>query len=307
MQGMIEPEQQILVDRVRDLMDRHGLSRRAACKQSGIAESTFRGWEKNDFRPDGDVSDDGFEEIPVIQRDYSGENAHYLYPFGDAHIGSEAHDEGKWQEWIAHFKSRKDTSIIGTGDFLNSALKTSVSEAYDETKTVGKAKRQLRSDLRPIASRIDLLLPGNHEARIYRAVGDCPIEDVADALEAPYARSAALIAYTVGQVEYTVYVRHGKGGGAVGARATRLQKQSQTVFADVYVSGHTHSQLAFPEEIFVYDSEQQKVVRRRRYFVSAGSFVRYEHYAAESGFAPLKLGAPRIRLDGERFDIHVSI
>lgn len=304
---MTTPANQLLMEEVRGLIDKEGMSRRAACREVGVAESTFRGWEQNDFHPAASPSDDGFVEIPIIHRDYRDEAQHYVYPLGDVHKGSPAYDAAKWAEWIDYLRGRQDCSMLGTGDFLNSALKTSVSEVYDETQSVGDAKRELRRDLRPVASRVDCLIPGNHEARIYKAVGDCPIEDVADALEIPYARTSALLVYEVGEVEYLFYVRHGKGGGQVGARAARLQRQSQTVLADVYVSGHSHAKLAFPEEIFAYNRDTGKVERRTRYFVSSGSFLRYEPYAAESGFPPLQLGAPRIRLDGRRFDIHVSI
>ncbi len=298
------------LEAVRSLMRTEGISRRAAAEQLGVPESNVRLWEQqeNELHPTSDSSfSDGFTEIPVIQRDYSSENCHYVYPLGDVHKGSPAHDPEKWREWIGYLSGKPNCSLLGTGDFLNSALKTSVSETYDEILSVGEAKREVRSELRPLGGRIDLLIPGNHEDRIYRAVGDCPIQDLADSLEAPYARKAALVVYRVGEVEYLVYVRHGAGGGGVGARANRLEKQANAFSADVYVSGHTHSQLVFPSEIFAYDRELGKIVRRKRYFVSSGSFLRYEEYAAGQGFTPTKMGAPRIRLDGERWDIHVSI
>lgn len=307
---MIQPEQRAAVEAVRATMREKGLSRRAAAKEHGFAESSIRVWEReyDEALPTAEPSfSDGIIEVPVIQRDYSASKYHYVYPLGDVHKGSAAYDADKWHEWLDFLKSDKNCSMLGTGDFLNAALKTSVSEVYDETQSVGAAKRELRAELRPLASRIDLLLPGNHEDRIYKAVGDCPIEDITDAIECPYARKVALVVYRVGSVEYLVYVRHGTGAGGVGARANRLEKQAQTFHADVYVSGHTHSQLVFPQEIFAYDPTTQKVIRKRRYFVSSGSFLRYEDYAAGAGMVPTKMGAPRIRLDGERLDVHVSI
>jgi predicted phosphodiesterase len=307
---MITPDTRAAVEAVRAHMKLNGVSRRAAAAELGFSESNIRLWEKelDDAHPTADSSySDGLIEIPTIHRDYSRERAHYVYPLGDVHKGSPAYDAEKWNEWLAYLKGESNCSLLGTGDFLNAALKTSVSEVYDETYSVGEAKRELRAELKPLASRIDLLIPGNHEDRIYKAVGDCPIEDIADSLECPYARKVALVVYQVGSVEYLVYVRHGTGAGGVGARANRLEKQAQTLHADVYISGHTHSQLIFPQEIFMYDPAQQKVVRKRRYFVSSGSFLRYEDYAAGAGMTPTKMGAPRIRLDGERFDIHVSI
>lgn len=307
---MITPENRAAVEAVRAAMREKGISRRAAARQLGFAESNIRLWEReyDEALPTAEPSiGDGVVEIPVVVRDYTASRFHYVYPLGDVHKGSPAYDGEKWHEWLDYLKSDANCSMLGTGDFLNAALKTSVSEVYDETQSVGSAKRELRAELQPLASRIDLLLPGNHEARIYKAVGDCPIEDIADAIGCPYARKVALIVYKVGSVEYLFYVRHGTGAGGVGARASRLEKQAQTLHADVYVSGHTHSQLVFPQEIFTYDPATEKVIRKRRYFVSSGSFLRYEDYAAGAGMVPTKMGAPRIRLDGERFDVHVSI
>jgi hypothetical protein len=294
-----------------------GTSKAEIARNLDVPVSTLKSWVQNQsavrapdehlgLGHDATVSDQ-YVEIPVFHRKYDLDCLN-VYPLGDVHLGSEAHDSNRWEEWLHFLYGRDDVSLLGTGDYLNSALKTSVSETYDEVMNVGKAKRKLRSQLAPLANqdKIDLLMPGNHEARIYKAVGDCPIEDVADALGTNYAQHAAVVIYEVGEVSYVFYIRHGTGGGGVGARANRLQKQSQVVLADVYVSGHTHSSLAFPDEIFDVDFKDQKVFRRRRYYVSSGSFLRYEGYAASSSFNPTKIGAPRIFLDGTRKDIHVS-
>lgn len=247
------------------------------------------------------------EEVPCFVRDYSTQAFHYIYPLGDVHIGSPSHSQERWQEWIGYLEDSDNVSMLGTGDFLNSALKTSVSETYDETMRVGVAKRLLRNQLRGLAGqgKLDLLMPGNHEDRIYKAIGDCPIEDIADQLECSYARALAVVVYKVGEIEYTVAIRHGTGGGQVGARANRLEKSANTLIADVYVSGHTHAQLIFPRDVFVVDNYQ--VSRRRQLFVSSGSFLGYEDYAAKMGYTAQKIGAPRIRLNGERHDAHCSI
>lgn len=300
-----------IVSRLRD-----GMSRRSIAADLDVPRSTVIDYVRNYVTPEtvaaGDnlssETDGRFIEIPTFERTYDAEE-HYVYPLGDLHIGSEAFADDRWQEWIGYLNERKVASLLGTGDFLNSALKTSVSETYDEIMNVGTAKRKFRDDLTKLAAqdRIDLLMPGNHEARIYRAVGDCPIQDVADYHKTNYARDACVIIYNIGNQRYEFYVRHGTGGGQVGARANRLAKQAQTVIADVYVSGHTHSQLVFPQEVFWVNPDTNRVERRRQYFVSSGSFLQYESYASVQSFTPTKIGAPRIRLDGTRKDIHVSV
>lgn len=291
----------------------NGLSQNEIANTYKVARSTLQAWlgkQKLAVQPQDGLTEEPseqFEEIPVLYRDYSDREHLHVYPLGDVHKGSPAHAADRWQEWLNYLEQTEDVALLCTGDLFNAALKTSVSESYDEVLTVGQAKRELRGELKPLAEqgKIDLLMPGNHDERVYKAVGDCPVEDLADSLEVPYARDAVLVVYKVGSVEYEVYVVHGKGGGQVGARASRLAKRADTIDADIYVSGHTHSQLVFPQDVF--KRKGKRIVRKRRLFVSSGSFLNYEGYAAKSSFAPTKIGAPRIWLDGTRYDPHVSV
>lgn len=245
-------------------------------------------------------------EITVVERDYSHLSALRVYPMGDFHIGSPEHQDEVLDEWLGYLAASPSASLLFTGDGLNSALRTSVSDVYAEELTVGQAKRRLAKQLEPLRGRIDAMIRGNHEERIYKAVGDCPIEDIADRLEAPYSPASVLVRYLVGDQTYDLYLRHGAGGGGtVGAQVNRLEKQAGIIDADIYVSGHTHTQVAFPRDVFVMEGD--KPVRKKRLFVCSGSFLSYEDYAATAGLPPAHIGAPRIYLDGERKDAHASV
>lgn len=245
-------------------------------------------------------------EIPVIVRDYSSQDKHYVYPLGDLHIGAKQHNGPMWESWLSYLESRPNTSLLGTGDFLNVAIVGEKSDVYDEQMTVGEAKRLLRAQLRTLAEqgRVDGLAPGNHEDRITRKTGDCPILDVCDALEVPYVEASALFVYRVGDFEYEVYLRHGTGNGQ---SLAGLAKSQTVIRADCYVTGHIHRQATTTDDIFERNRDKNIIERRKMYFVSSGSFLGYEKYAAVRGYSPGRLGAPRIFLDGRRPDIHVSI
>lgn len=244
------------------------------------------------------------EEITVIHRHYENDEKHSIYPLGDVHKGARMHHRDRWRGWLDYLVDAPGASLLGTGDFLNVAIVGSKSDVYDERMTVGEAKRELIQELKPLAdeNRIDALIPGNHENRISRAVGDCPIHDVADMLAVPYIEAAALIVYHVGDQEYELYLRHGTGNGQ---SLVTLSKAGSVIRADVYVTGHTHRQAATADDFFV--RKGAGVLREKRYFVSSGSFLGYEKYAAERGYPPSRIGAPRIFLDGRRHDVHVSI
>lgn len=296
-----------LLEEAARLVRIEGLSQRAAAKKVGISQGALSQFMSERPEHPGNVPTDDYEEVPVIHRDYSHLSELKTYPLGDVHVGAQAHDRKKWREWVKWLADNDNTSMIGTGDFLNCALKDSKSEAYDESGTLGELKRSLRDDLEPLAGRVDVLIPGNHEERVYRAIGDCPVRDVADFIGAPYAKAAALLVYTVGDVQYKVHLVHGFGGGTIGACVNQLQRRSQAIQADVYVSGHTHKQVTFPDEYHCYDPQTKRVARRARYYVSSGSFLRLEDYAARRSYSPSRLGAPRITLDGRAWDVRVSV
>lgn len=286
-------------------------SDKAMADELGVARETMRdhinrlGMREQVMSVRDTAKDSGIpNEIPVIRRDYSGQDRHFIYPLGDVHIGAKTHNAPMWEEWLKFVAQRDESSLLGTGDFLNTAILGSKSDVYDERLTVGEAKRTLRDQLTPLAAtgRIDGLAPGNHEDRITRAIGDCPIRDVADSLEVPYVEAACLYVYTVGEVEYEVYFRHGTGNGQ---SLAALSKSDKVISADVYVTGHTHRQAATADDYFVRHGNV--ATRRKRYFVSSGSFMGYERYAAQRGYPPSRLGAPRIYLEGNRRDIHVSL
>jgi UDP-2,3-diacylglucosamine pyrophosphatase LpxH len=291
-----------------------GASKTDVARSLDVPRTTLRDFLNADDQPlpDGlDVArtEDAYEAIPVFHRHYEDLEKLSVYPLGDVHKGSPAHAEDRWQEWLEYLATTDGVSLLGTGDFLNSALKNSKSESYDEVLGVGRAKRELARELTPLADqgKIDGLCPGNHEDRIYRAVGDCPIEDIADRLAVNYFRAAAVFVYHVGDAEYDVYLRHGTGnaGGAIGSRMSQLGRAAVVVDADIYVSGHTHSQAVARDEVFKRVAD--RMVPNKRLYVSSGSFLNYEQYAACRGYVATSIGAPRIFLDGTRKDAHVSI
>lgn len=306
------------VEQVRELLRKDPkLTRAKACEQVGIRPATYRyrvedGELETAAAPDRLRETPEGGEIPVIERDYSSQESHRIYPMGDFHIGSAEHQSERLDEWLDYVLQAPDASLAFTGDGLNSAIKTSVSETYDEVAPVGQAKRILRRKLKPLAEagRIDVGVPGNHEDRIYKAVGDCPIEDIADALEFPYVPAAAVLRYHVGDVTYDLFLRHGTGGGGTaGAAVNRLEKQEKIIDADIYLSAHTHNQVAFVKDHFFVVEEDGEIETRRkkRLFVCSGSFLAYEKYAAKAGYSPAHIGAPRIYLDGRVKDAHASV
>jgi len=308
-----------LVERVHTLLRDHpGMSQRSACERVGLAESTFRSRLKRagDPIPRGRHHDDGLRdlpaaasELPVFVRDYQHLDHLHTYPVGDLHLGSPKCAEDILDEWLGYLVNAENVSMVSTGDNLNCALRTSVSDVHEEKLTVSEGRKLLTQKFRPLADKdiLDGIIDGNHEDRVYNATGDSPNDAVADALGVPYARAACVIRYLVGDQQYDLFMRHGKaGGGSMGAAVNALEKQERIVDADIYVSGHIHTQVCFPKNVFVAN-DSGGFSRKKRLFVCSGSFLCWEDYAAAAGYAPAHIGAPRIFMDGRRHDTHGSV
>lgn len=315
------PTTQSKVERARRYIDVEGATIRAAADAVGLAESTLRYHLNGGSRKSGrgveaplvegvndELPDAPTTGIPVYDLDYTGfeHEALRVYPLGDVHLGSAEHEAAKWQSWLDYIKGQDDTAVILTGDIFNSAIVGSKSDVYRETMTVGDALKVAGAQLAPIADKIDLAIPGNHEERVYRAAGLEPVEVLADKLGVPYARKTAVLRYRFPGAEYLVYVIHGTGAdgsSSIGGKANAMERRNKAVLADVYLSAHTHSQLLARDRIFDPSTGRW----RRRLYASSGSFVGYESYAAERGWAAGDIGAARLRFDARRHDVRGSI
>ena len=283
----------------------------------GVSRDTAQRFVKKHFSENvgtGEYRNDGLTQDPedgpilVVHRDYTHLPALHTYPLGDLHIGSPQCAEEALDQWLDYLVATDGVSMLNTGDNFNSALRDSVSDVYKEKYTVETARQLLTAKLEPLVEKgiLDGVIDGNHENRIIRAVGDSPNSAMADVLGIPYASASLLVVYHVGDQEYNLFLRHGRGGGAtMGAAVNNLEKQERIIDADIYVSGHIHTQVAFPKDIFV--REGNRVVRKKRLFVCSGSFLGWEPYAAVAGYPPAHIGAPRIFMDGRKHDTHASV
>jgi len=282
-----------------------GRSIRSLASDFGVNESTLRRALRSQAVPPPGTQ--GAPEVPVIHRHYEHLEKALIYPLGDFHIGSPQHAREKLDRWLDYILETPHATLLGTGDILNAAILGSKSDSYAEVLTPQEAIFQAADRMRPVADagRIDLLMGGNHEARIQRATGIDPVAFIARELRVPHVEGAVVLVYHVGDQEYSVFLRHGTGNSPASTNA--VTKTGLVFMADVAVTGHTHRQQVVLEDSFVLSEDGSHLERRPRRYVTAGSFVGYERYAAERGYSPAHLGAPRIFLDGSRRDVHVSI
>ena len=247
-----------------------------------------------------------------------------ITPLADTHIGSAFNDTLflGYREWIL---ARDNAFVVITGDVLEMATKNSVGNVYDTIRPREQKDLAIKF-LEPLAKagRILAYLDGNHEHRIAKEsdtyIGEyiCGMMGIPQVYDPDGIFLFLRCGYDTGKFSekykhkgrnvYTVFMLHGwTGSRTIGGKANNLEGMSKSVVADLYLSSHTHQQLAFPGVMMVPDSRSKKLVPRKQMFTSTGSFLEWAGYSIRGGYKPALLGTPRIILDGKGHDVRVLI
>jgi len=239
----------------------------------------------------------------------------YLVPLSDLHIGDKRFNFKKLKGYLDWIKEN-DALIILNGDILTADIKSSVGNVYE---AVMKPQEQLDFAIeifKPFSDKIIGIVEGNHEARISREVGIDITKILATSLGRQdfYSPDSVLLHIRLGRdkfgkkIGYVIYSIHGwSNGRRAGSKLNAILDLRGRVFADCYIASHTHTQGVIVEMFQTIDYRNRKELNIKQTFVSAGSFLDYGGYPERKGMAIAKLGSPRIRLDGTRKDLHVSV
>lgn len=228
-------------------------------------------------------------------------------------MGHYLFDEQKfigYRNWILE---RDNAYTFLNGDLCESAIIGSKGDPYNATMNVSQAKVKVKELLKPLADagRIIGMDSGNHEDRIYKVTGNDISLDIAMMLdiEDVYDKRGLCGVIHIGDISYSFYIKHGKGGGKTQAFKMRKMKEMAGVIknCDIYIMAHIHDILTFqiePKFISIKDNCEYRI---KQTFASSSSFMEYGDYAEEADYEPGKTGSPRIRLNAMKKDVHVSI
>lgn len=242
-----------------------------------------------------------------------------IVPIADAHIGDALCDMELLKQEIDYVKKNKHTFAVLNGDLLNNAIKSSVSDIYAEKLSPMEQLKLAIKLLEPIKDKILCVTSGNHEDRSYKTDGiDLTYLLCRELnLEDRYSNASALLFVRFGelrQVEtngsgnnrkvcYTVYVTHGSGGGGkTGSKANRASSLASIIDADIYITSHMHTPIAFKEAYHRTDVRNSTVSLVDKLFVVTSSFLNYGGYGEKFSFKPSSKQNPHILLSGVRKD-----
>lgn len=229
-----------------------------------------------------------------------------IYPLSDLHIGDPKVDKRLFREFIKHILEKPNRFLIYNGDNMNNAIKSSVSNVYNEEMTPREQKKWLKENLKPVADRFLAFVAGNHEERTAKETDQSVVEDIAEYLGKAdvYRDDEAYIKLIFGkrassgsQMCYTIYVVHGCGGGRrPGSALNNIELLALGTEADIYVMGHVHEKIAHKNAVRRPDLRNNNILEQERLFVVSSHWSKFGGYAARKMFTPSAKGSVPIIL-----------
>lgn len=233
-----------------------------------------------------------------------------IYPLMDLHIGDKKTDIVAFHNFIRHILDKPNRYITIQGDLMNNAIKSSVSNVYEEKLNPREQKKWLIQELKCVKDRILCVVPGNHELRSTKDVDNHPLEDIAIALDIGelYKPDGAFIKICFGRrtdnskkAAYTFCCIHGSGGGSKsGGAVNRIEDFLYSIEGiDILVMGHVHKKLAGRPSRLCVDPHNNYLTQRDTLWVIAAPWQDYGGYAFRKMLRPSPKGRTPIILYGK--------
>ena len=187
-------------------------------------------------------------DLDVIVKTYpkSWDRIH-LYALGDIHVGSEQFDEASVRKKVRIIQDDPIAVVSLCGDLGDYGLKNSKTNVYQATMQPAEQKRYIFDLFSPIKDKIVSAVPGNHEERLTKEVGICPLYDlcVLWGIEDVYRENVAILKLMFGS-------RAGKKTSnqlntfvGITTHGTTRNKHKKFISGfdgiDFAISGHTHT------------------------------------------------------------------
>jgi hypothetical protein len=224
-----------------------------------------------------------------LHKPFEHHNKLIVAPLFDVHYGNVGHKREKFLSYIRWIKETKNVYAVVGGDLMENALDDGRGMTYDQTQNPDTQVSWMIKALAPIAHKILVAIPGNHEWRTYKHAGIEPMKVVADRLQIPYFDGPVFLDILADGHRWTCYVSHGYGNSQTkGGKLNMAGKPKKwTSLIHFFVSGHVHDPMVNSETCIVIDPVRMCLTYPQQWTVIAPSFLRWEGtYAYRAGFPP---------------------
>jgi len=183
-------------------------------------------------------------DLEIITLDFPLEQDHInVYAIGDVHVGSPQFNEEAIKKKIQIIHDDPYGVVAICGDLGDFGLKNSKSNVYKATMQPQQQIEYIYDLFYDIRHKISACVPGNHEERITREVGTCPLYDlcVRWGIEDKYRENVAITRYKFGKIkneQQAVFY-----GVTVHGTSKNKNHRFMGCFdcADFGISGHSHT------------------------------------------------------------------
>lgn len=222
-----------------------------------------------------------------------------IAPLFDLHYGHVTHNFEKLMSYIRWIKETPNVYAILGGDLMENALDDGRGMSYDQSENPQTQLNRLTEILSPIAHKILVSVPGNHEQRTKKHTGIDVAQVIAERLKVPYFNGPVTMSIVANTYKWTFYVFHGYGNSQTkgGKMNIASRPKNWTGLVHFFVSGHTHDCIAESETAIMEDPINCRLMFVKQWTVVASAFLGwYGSYAYEAGYKPPAQGGVSIEL-----------
>lgn len=183
-------------------------------------------------------------DLELIIKEYPKDiNVLRVYAIGDTHVGSPEFNEEAVRKKIKIIQDDPHAAVCLCGDLGDYGLKNSKTNVYQATMNPREQQAYIYELFKPIAKKIAACVPGNHEERLTREVGTCPMYDLCVLWGIPevYRENVAITKYKFGSVPGN------RANTFIGITTHGSSRNKHRKFIacfdgiDFAISGHTHT------------------------------------------------------------------
>lgn len=220
-------------------------------------------------------------------------------PLFDIHYGNFAHKHEKFLGYLRWIRETPNVYAILGGDVMENAIDDGRGMTYDQTENPMTQLDKMVELLAPIAHKILVSVPGNHEERTYKKTGIDVGAILAERLKLPYFSGPVIMSVVANTYKWTFYVRHGSGNSQTkgGKMNMAARPKGWTGHINFFVSGHVHDCIAEAEVVLIEDPLNCRLLEVKQWVVVAQSFLSwYKTYAYRAGYKPPAAGGVSMEL-----------
>lgn len=102
----------------------------------------------------------------------------------------------------------------------------------------------------------------------------------------------------------TIYNQHMTGGGTtIGAKANRVGKISNGIYADLIIGSHVHTPMTFKEDFILPNTNTNSLRQSTITYLITNAFLDFGDYSQKMGMKPSTIKVPRVIIHQERKQI----